>query len=432
MLVPALASRAEGLERLAQFVPRAGDRYARTRNFDFGPDNRANVSGLSPWIRLRLLCESEVIAAAVAVHGAKGARKFVEEVCWRTYFKGWLELRSVVWSDYRRALGRLRDDLDTDPALRRAWRRATAGETGIDCFDAWVGELIEHGYLHNHARMWFASIWIFTLGLPWQLGADLFLRHLLDGDPASNTLSWRWVAGLHTRGRTYRARRDNIRRYTDGRFDPGPRLTDDTPAPDEPPLPRPARLEALAPPPRAKPLTLLLTDDDLNPESLGLPADRVAFVTAVSSAAQRSVFGTATGAVEFAQAGLGDALRRSAEHFGATIAPECPSPADVDSLADQAAAAGPRDVVLAWPPVGPGRELAERVVPALRARGLDIWPIRRHWDDALWPAAGGGYFGFRKKAMPRALELAAADAPVGINRSRQSAGGAGGRAGTGR
>ena len=50
--------------------------------------------------------------------------------------------------------------------------------------------------MHNHVRMWFASIWIFTLNLPWQLGADFFMQHLLDGDPASNTLSWRWVAGI--------------------------------------------------------------------------------------------------------------------------------------------------------------------------------------------------------------------------------------------
>jgi deoxyribodipyrimidine photo-lyase len=66
-----------------------------------------------------------------------------------------------------------------------------------------VQELVETGYLHNHARMWFASIWIFTLRLPWELGADFFLRHLLDGDAASNTLSWRWVAGLHTKGKHY-------------------------------------------------------------------------------------------------------------------------------------------------------------------------------------------------------------------------------------
>ena len=68
--------------------------------------------------------------------------------------------------------------------------------------------------------MWFASIWVFTLGLPWQLGADLFYRHLIDGDPASNTLSWRWVCGLHTRGKTYLARVSNILNYTDNRFSP--------------------------------------------------------------------------------------------------------------------------------------------------------------------------------------------------------------------
>ncbi|MCK7502530.1 MAG: hypothetical protein MZW92_81430 [Comamonadaceae bacterium] len=72
--------------------------------------------------------------------------------------------------------------------------------------------------LHNHARLWFASLWIFTLELPWALGADFFLRHLLDGDPASNTLSWRWVVGLQTPGKIYLARADNIARFTAGRF----------------------------------------------------------------------------------------------------------------------------------------------------------------------------------------------------------------------
>jgi deoxyribodipyrimidine photo-lyase len=73
---------------------------------------------------------------------------------------------------------------------------ATFGRTGIACFDQWTGELLETGYLHNHARVWFSSIWIFTLRLPWKLGADFFIRFLNDGDSASNTLSWRWVAGL--------------------------------------------------------------------------------------------------------------------------------------------------------------------------------------------------------------------------------------------
>ena len=65
-----------------------------------------------------------------------------------------------------------------------------------------MSNLKEDGYLLNHVRMWFASIWIFTFNLPWQLGANFFMENLLDGDPASNTLSWRWVAGLQTKVNT--------------------------------------------------------------------------------------------------------------------------------------------------------------------------------------------------------------------------------------
>ena len=85
--------------------------------------------------------------------------------------------------------------------------------------DAWTRELIETGYLHNHARMWYSSIWIHTLKLPWTLGADFFLRHLLDGDAASNTLSWRGVAGLHTQGKVYLAQKSNIYKFTEGRLE---------------------------------------------------------------------------------------------------------------------------------------------------------------------------------------------------------------------
>jgi hypothetical protein len=66
--------------------------------------------------------------------------------------------------------------------------------------------------------MWFASIWIFTLELPWQLGAELFLQHLYDGDAASNTLSWRWVAGIQTQGKHYLASEWNIKKFTNNRF----------------------------------------------------------------------------------------------------------------------------------------------------------------------------------------------------------------------
>ena len=76
-------------------------------------------------------------------------------------------------------------------------------KTGIKCFEHWKEELLDTGYLHNHSRMWFASIWIFTLGYSWQSGANFFKNNLLDYCPASNTLGWRWVAGLQTIGKPY-------------------------------------------------------------------------------------------------------------------------------------------------------------------------------------------------------------------------------------
>ena len=82
-----------------------------------------------------------------------------------------------------------------------------------------MSELKKTGYLHNHTRMWFSSIWIFTLDLPWQLGAEFFMKYLKDGDPASNTLSWRWTAGLQTKGKNYVAQEWNIKKFTNQRYE---------------------------------------------------------------------------------------------------------------------------------------------------------------------------------------------------------------------
>lgn len=192
-LEPPIPSRAAGLQRLSAFVPRAAA-YARERNRVVPPHDR--VSRLSPYLRHRLVLESETIAAAWSTHPPAAVEKLVAEVLWRTYWKGWLQLRPQVWQAYLEQWRRDREDLDGAGAERLA--AALGARTGIECFDAWIRELTETGYLHNHARMWLASIWIFTLRLPWTLGSAFFLRYLLDGDPASNTLSWRWVAGLHT------------------------------------------------------------------------------------------------------------------------------------------------------------------------------------------------------------------------------------------
>ena len=190
-------SRAAAIEKLNNFIENGLVNYSRLRSFDFGPDKRTNISCLSPYIS----------------HGIKN-EKFIQEVLWRIYWKGWLELRPTVYLDFVYSLKKLKDDFINDIK----YQKAINGETNIDCFNNWVYELKNYNYLHNHTRMWFASIWIFTLNLPWQLGAEFFMRHLYDGDAASNTLGWRWVAGIQTKGKHYLAKEWNIKKFTDGRF----------------------------------------------------------------------------------------------------------------------------------------------------------------------------------------------------------------------
>ncbi len=258
-------TRAAALARLAAFLPRAGSTYAADRNRDL-PGHHA-VSTLSPYIRHRLLTEEDVIADVRAHHGPHDAQKFLAEVHWRTYWKGWLELRPQVWRDYQQGVRAALNRTATESGLRDQWQAACEGRTGIDAFDHWAHELAATGYLHNHARMWFASIWIFTLRLPWELGADFFLRHLLDGDPASNTLSWRWVGGLHTPGKTYLATADNIAKNTDGRFAPQGLATSAFALPATPiPAPKPAPLGDDWG--RAHRTALILHEDDLSPDWL--------------------------------------------------------------------------------------------------------------------------------------------------------------------
>jgi deoxyribodipyrimidine photo-lyase len=372
-------SRAAGLARLAAGTSRLGRAYATERNDDPGPDAAPSTSTLSPYLRRRLVTEEEVVAAANVAHGA-AAEKFVSEVFWRTYFKGHLETHPGLWADYRRLVAEGEAQLAASSGLRRTYDRAVDGRTGIDGFDDWACELGDFGWLHNHARMWFASIWIFTLRLPWALGADLFLRHLLDGDPASNTLSWRWVAGLHTRGKHYLARAENIRRYTGGRHAPAD--LDERAAPlSEAETARTVSLARADPPPTGD-VALLLHLDDLHPESLPLGRARVVRVggrlTSVPGA------GAAVRAAD--EAALADALERAARHFGCPAGPA--EPGWADSL----------PVVAPWAPVGPSAD----ALPAGCSR------VRRTWDEAAWPHATRGYFKMRE-AIPRVLAAVGED-----------------------
>ena len=208
------ASRAKAIEKLDHFIENNLTDYSKLRNFDLGPESRSNVSCLSPYIAHGIINEKEIIKKSLDKFSFAKNEKFIQEVLWRTYWKGWLELRPNVWNDYLIELKKIREDFKDN----KDYLNAIEGKTNIECFNYWVNELKENNYLHNHSRMWFASIWIFTLELPWQLGAEFFMQHLYDGDAASNTLGWRWVAGIQTQGKHYLASEWNIKKFTNNRF----------------------------------------------------------------------------------------------------------------------------------------------------------------------------------------------------------------------
>jgi len=208
------ASRAKAVDQLNNFIEQNLSDYSKLRNFDFGPDNRSNISCLSPYITHGTISELEVIDKSLKKFSFAKNEKFIQEVLWRVYWKGWLELRPNVWTEYLQELERVRNEFKDD----QNYLNAIEGKTDIECFNQWVNELKENNYLHNHTRMWFASIWTFTLELPWQLGAEFFMKHLYDGDAASNTLGWRWVAGIQTQGKHYLASEWNINKFTNNRF----------------------------------------------------------------------------------------------------------------------------------------------------------------------------------------------------------------------
>ena len=208
------ASRAKAIEKLDHFIENNLTDYSKLRNFDLGPEGRSNVSCLSPYITHGIINEKEIIKKSLDKFSFAKNEKFIQEVLWRTYWKGWLELRPNVWNDYLIELKKIREDFKDN----KEYLNAIEGKTNIECFNYWVNELKENNYLHNHSRMWFASIWIFTLELPWQLGAEFFMQHLYDGDAASNTLGWRWVAGIQTQGKHYLASEWNIKKFTNNRF----------------------------------------------------------------------------------------------------------------------------------------------------------------------------------------------------------------------
>ncbi|SLN74839.1 FAD-binding domain-containing protein [Roseisalinus antarcticus] len=395
-----IATRAEGEKQLAAFAPRMGRRYANGRNTDQGAGRHTAVSVLSPYIRRRLVLEADAVAAALAAHGPEDAEKFVQEVIWRGYLKGWLERRPQVWASYLRGLDADLAALDRDRRLRRDVERAISGQTGLECFDAWATELVEIGYLHNHARIWFASIWIFTLGLPWRLGADFFYRHLLDGDAASNTLGWRWVAGLHTRGKPYPADAQNIAAFTAGRFTPRPsdlaEVTQGLEATEPDGLPSLLPLRAVTTPQPGKPTALLITDEDCRVEDFDLSAIDIRTTDTLTTSHLRSPLPVSDLVHAFEAGALTDAALR----IGA--APVTLHAADPTALAKWAAASGATQIATPYITTGPLRDFMDDAAPSLARAGITFCEWRREWDAAIWPHATAGFFKV-KQNIPRIL-----------------------------
>lgn len=387
-------SRDFGLEALNNFVPKAGDGYASGRNYVTEAGAPGAVSKLSPYVRYRILTEQEIICAVLKHHSLETADKFIHEVMWRTYWKGWLEMRPAIWIRFLQERDHQRERFAYPDAISDA----ESGKTGIQGFDQWSRELISTGYLHNHVRMWFASIWIFTLRLPWTLGADFFLRNLLDADPASNTLSWRWVAGLQTPGKTYLATKENIRRYTHGRFAPEG-LSSEAIELRETPFEPINNIPQLMKFDTRKDALLLITHEDMHPESLF--ADFSIFKAIVIIIDPDLLFGEK--ASEFARSAAINSVTRLASRIDGPVS-LCDR-LDTDTLLEAAQSAGSKVIITPYAPVGPVAKRLAQIIPVLGEKGIELIQTRREWDSLFWPHATKGFFSFRK-SIPSVFDKA--------------------------
>lgn len=390
-------NRDAALKRLDEFLPNAGRAYASTRNFDYGPEQKDNVSTLSPYVTHRLISETEILRKVMGAHSASAADKYISEVFWRGYFKGWLENHPNIWDEYCESRDAAFGALSKDKAMRAIYEKATAGELGREPMDSWTNELIATGYLHNHTRMWFASIWIFTLQLPWELGADFFYRHLLDGDPASNTLSWRWVAGLHTKGKTYLARQSNIEKFTDGRFERIMDLASEALALSEEFMPESAPLPVSQYPQSGMKWGLLPHEGDLDlsfPSALGQPTS----VSAYANPAARSPQPISDHVSKFTKAATDDALSRAKSDGFETAAPL----SSVDDIIDWASTAKLDAIVMPYVPTGSIKDSLSELSVALSRKDVKLCSFVREYDSQVWPHANRGFFKLKKK-IPKIL-----------------------------
>jgi deoxyribodipyrimidine photo-lyase len=186
-------------ERISRIDPRV---YDKTRNHLHGA-----VTWLSPFICHGIIDTTTLSESLLKRYAAKNCYRFLFELAWREYFhRTWQRRGKLIFNDLLHRQN-VNSDLIPD-AIQYA-------STGIDVLDQSINQLLEHGTLHNHARMWIAGITCNTAKTEWQEPARWMHYHLLDGDLASNTLSWQWVAGTFSH-KQYIANQSNLNKFSGG------------------------------------------------------------------------------------------------------------------------------------------------------------------------------------------------------------------------
>ena len=393
-----IPTREAGLKRLKEFAPFAGETYSNERNFDFSFTKKNSVSALSPWIKHRLITEEEVLIEILKYHSPHSAMKFIQEVFWRGYFKGWLEQHPTVWSHHNEKLINEYTKLENNKFKKQNYMSAINGETGIECFDFWCEQLKSTGYLHNHVRMWFASIWVFTLKLPMELGADFFMLHLIDADAASNTLSWRWVSGLHTKGKAYAARASNIEKFTNGQFNPSGQLVEDinplTENIDHPLVSLPQLDKSIQ-----KDAVLLVTEEDCSPETSLETKDLEVEILPLYLEKKYPRWIQPNNSVRFFS---NTAVQNTCQRLGQLGVEKIDKTKWTDTILEASDRLGTKNIIIPKVPVGAVKSKLRKVKKNLAEHDIYIYEHYKNYDMYTWQHASKGFFKL-KKQIPNIL-----------------------------
>lgn len=174
-------------------------------------DLRGHVSRLSMYLRHGMLSMLEVAEYARGRLRGRDLNEFLRQLSWREFFL------LVLRQEGARVLSNMEDpkySADWQGELPDDVRHA---QTGLPCADAWVTHLVQDGWMHNHERLWFAAYLVHWRKIDWRAGYRFFREHLLDGDIASNALSWQWVASTFS-AKPYFMNQQNIEKYSAGRW----------------------------------------------------------------------------------------------------------------------------------------------------------------------------------------------------------------------